>query len=130
MDGCRAVVVGIQLMNLVEFVAKIKKKAGGDAGMILIHNGIVRNSSRDGRPVKSIEVKADWGKLSQILADTRKLPGITAAEAEIQEGRLGVGEDIMLLGLAGSTREYVITALAFTLDRIKEDVTIKQEFSS
>ena len=130
MDGCRAAVDGIRLMNLVEFVAKLKKRASGDAGMILIHNGIVRNSSRDGRPVESIEVKVDWGKLSQILADTRKLPGITAAEAEIQEGRLGVGEDIMLLGLAGSTREYVIATLAFTLDRIKKEVTRKQEFSS
>jgi molybdopterin synthase catalytic subunit len=66
--------------------------------------------------------------LSQILADTRKLPGIVAAEAEIQEGRLSVGEDIMFLGLAGSTREYVIKALSSTLDRIKKDVTIKQEF--
>jgi molybdopterin synthase catalytic subunit len=118
------------IMDLIEFAAKLKKRAGGDAGMVLIHNGIVRNSSRDGRPVKSIEVKADWGKLSRILADTRKLPGIMAAEAEIQEGRLGVGEDIMLLGLAGSTREYVITALASTLDKIKKNVTIKQEFSS
>ena len=118
------------IMDLIEFAAKLKNKAGSDAGMVLIHNGIVRNSSRDGRPVKSIEVKADWGKLYRILVDTRKLPGIMAAEAEIQEGRLGVGEDIMLLGLAGSTREYVITALASTLDRIKKDVTIKQEFSS
>ena len=120
----------VRLMNLVEFVARLKKRAGGDAGMILIHNGIVRNSSRDGGPVKSIEVKVDWGKLSRVLTDARKLTGITAAEAEIQEGRLGVGEDIMLLGLAGSTREYVITALASTLDRIKKEVTRKLEFSS
>lgn len=117
-------------MNLVEFVAKLKKRASGDTGMILIHNGIVRSSSRDGRPVKSIEVEVDWGKLSQILTDTRRLPGITAVEAEIQEGRLGVGEDIMLLGLAGSTREYVIAILAFTLDKIKKEVTRKHEFSS
>lgn len=118
------------IMDLIEFTAKLKKKAGSDAGMVLIHNGIVRNSSRDGRPVKYIEVKADLGKLSRILADTRKLPGIMAAEAEIQEGRLCVGEDIMLLGLAGNTREHVIAALASTLNKIKKDVTIKQEFSS
>jgi molybdopterin synthase catalytic subunit len=117
------------IVDLIEFVAKLKKRAGGDAGMILIHNGIVRNSSRDGRPVESIEVKADLGKLSRILADTLKLPGITAAEAEIQEGRLGVGEDIMFLGVAGDTRENVIPALASTLDRIKKEVTRKQEFS-
>lgn len=115
-------------MDPAKFIAKLKKIAGGDAGMVMIHNGIVRNSSRDGKPVKSIEVKVDWKKLFQILADTRKLPGIMAAEAEIQEGRLGVGEDIMLLGLAGSTREYVIMAMKSTLDRIKKDVTIKEEF--
>lgn len=115
-------------MDLVKFIAKLKKIAGGDAGIVMIHNGIVRNCSRDGIPVKSIEVKVDWGKLFQILADTRKLPGIMAAEAEIQEGRLIVGEDIMFLGLAGSTREYVIMALQSTLDKINKDVSIKEEF--
>jgi len=121
---------GMAYMDLIEFAARLREKAGSDTGMILIHNGIVRNSSRDGRPVKSIEVKVDRGKLSRVLTDARKLTGITAAEAEIQEGRLGVGEDIMLLGIAGSTREHVITALASTLDRIKKGVTRKQEFSN
>ncbi len=36
----------------------------------------------------------------------------------------------MLLGVAGDVRQNVIHALAVTLDRIKQEVTKKQEFSA
>jgi molybdopterin synthase catalytic subunit len=118
-------------VDLAKFLAKLKKKSGEDCGMLLIHNGIVRNFSKNsGKLVKFINVKADREKLIKIIADTKRLPGIAAVEVEIREGRLEVGDDIMLLGLAGSTREYVIPALAFALDRIKKEVTVKQEFTN
>ncbi|NIA08914.1 MAG: molybdenum cofactor biosynthesis protein MoaE [Nitrospiraceae bacterium] len=98
--------------------------------MILVHDGIVRNFSKDGRPVKSIEVSVDWKRLSQILTDARGLPGIKGVEAEMYEGRLCVGEDIMFLGVAGDTREHVIQALASTLDRIKLEASSTEEFNS
>ena len=117
-------------MDLSAFVTKMKEGLQGDAGMILVHDGIVRNFSSGGSPVTSIEVRVDWERLSQILTDARGLPGIKGVEAEIREGRLSVGEDIMFLGVAGDTRENVISTLASTLDRIKKEVTSKEEFSS
>ena len=117
-------------MDLSGFVTRIKKGLQGDVGMILVHDGIVRDFSRDGRPVVSIDVRVDWERLSQILNDARVLPGIKRVEAEMREGRLCIGEDIMLLGVAGDTRENVIKALASTLDRIKKEVTTSKEFSS
>ncbi len=116
-------------MDLSAFVTKIKEGLHGEAGMILVHDGVVRGSSRSGGPVTSIEVRVDRERLSQILADARRLVGIKAVEAEIREGRLYVGEDIMFLGIAGDTREDVIQAMASILDRIKKEVTRTREFS-
>nr|WP_246325300.1 molybdenum cofactor biosynthesis protein MoaE [Dissulfurirhabdus thermomarina] len=97
------------------------------AGMVLVHNGVVRGTSRDGTPVSAVEIRVDRARLAEILAETRALPGIVAAEAEIREGTLRVGEDVMLLGVAGDVRERVIAALARALDRIKAEVTRKRE---
>ncbi|NDY42323.1 molybdenum cofactor biosynthesis protein MoaE, partial [Dissulfurirhabdus thermomarina] len=58
------------------------------AGMVLVHNGVVRGTSRDGTPVSAVEIRVDRARLAEILAETRALPGIVAAEAEIREGTL------------------------------------------
>lgn len=114
-------------MDYAGFWHMLRKKAGGHAGMILIHNGVVRNRSRDGRPVEAIDVRVDWSRLHDILDEARKRPGIVSVEAEVREGTLRVGEDIMLLGIAGDVRENVIRVLSDTLERIKREVTAKRE---
>ena len=110
------------------FLNDLKEKAGTSVGMILVHNGVVRDCTRDGSPVSSIEVTADRGKLDEILEEARQMQGIKAVNAEINEGALKVGDDIMLLGVAGDIRENVIQALTHSLNRIKKEVTKKKEF--
>lgn len=110
------------------FLKGLKEKAGTSVGMILVHNGVVRDCTRDGRPVSAIEVSVDWPKLKEILDEARRFPGIKVVEAEINEGRLKVGDDIMLLGVAGDVRENVLNALTYALNRIKKEVTKKKEF--
>ncbi len=107
---------------------RLKEAAGGGAGMILLHNGVVRASSRQGEPVSAIEVEADLERLEAIVSEARAMDGILAVEAELNTGRLEVGDDIMLLGVAGDIREHVISCLSITLDRIKAEVTKKREF--
>ncbi len=110
-----------------------KLKASPDihrAGMVLIHNGIVRASSKDGTAVTGIYVEADFARLEKILDEARKMPGIVAVEAEVALGRLDVGDDIMLLGVAGDIRENVIAVLSSTLNRIKAEVTSKKEIKA
>ena len=117
-----------QKLNVAAFLDQLKQSPGMEkAGMILIHNGIVRSFSRDGTPVSAVEVSADTEKLDAILSDARKRPGIVAAEAIIQQGRLKVGDDLMLLGIAGDIRENVLKTLENTLNRIKAEVTQKKE---
>ena len=116
-------------MDIEALRKRLKDKAGGKAGMILIHNGIVRASSRDGSPCSRIDVKVDYERLTEIIDATEKMPGVIAVDVEIAEGVLNVGDDVMLLGIAGDFRENTISALAYALDRIKKEVATKTEFS-
>lgn len=114
-------------MNMEAMRHRLKERAAGRAGMILLHNGIVRNTSRDGRSVSSIEVKADRSRLAEIMTEAETMAGVIAADVELAEGPLSIGDDIMLLGIAGDIRENTISAMAHVLDRIKKEVTAKRE---
>jgi molybdopterin synthase catalytic subunit len=98
-------------------------------GMILCHNGLVRGTSRDGRAVRGLKVAVDHQKLAHIISEQKKIPGIVDIKVEIAADRdLAVGDDVMLLLVAGDIRENVIAVLADTLNLIKKTVTKKTEF--
>ena len=96
-------------------------------GMILCHNGVVRETSREGRPVSGLTLTADWDALESILAEQRARPGIIDVLVEIQEGSLQVGDDVMFIVVAGDIRDRVIPVLEDTLNAIKKGVTFKTE---
>jgi len=99
------------------------------AGMILCHNGVVRGTSRDGRPVSGLTISVDNSKLEQVVDTYKQTPGIVEILVEIAENRqLAVGDDVMLLVVAGDIRETVIAVLNDTLNAIKTTVTSKTEF--
>jgi molybdopterin synthase catalytic subunit len=57
-------------MDLKDMLDTIKKHARyHDMGMILCHNGIVRNTSRDGRKVSGLKIKVDHEKLKQVIEE-------------------------------------------------------------
>ncbi len=114
-------------MNLSTLVEKIKKHPDfHKAGMILCHNGVVRASSRDGRPVSEVTVRVDRGRLETILAEIKAMTGIVEVLAHVNEGTLKVGEDVMYVVVAGDFRENVFDAMIAAVNRIKADVTSKQ----
>ncbi len=117
-------------MNLEQIVAAIKSRPDFErAGMLLVHNGVVRNCARDGRRVTGLSVKVNHQRLADVLRIHRALPGIIDIQVSIIEDRfLTVGEDVMYLAVAGDIRENVIAALTRTLDAIKTTVTTKSEF--
>lgn len=116
------------MMNIADMIEKVKAHPDfHKAGMILCHNGVVRNSSRDGKPVRELTVRCDWEKLNSIIAETKKRPGIIEVLADVQEGTLHPGDDVMLIVVAGDFRENVFSALADTINMIKENVTRKTE---
>ena len=117
-------------MNLTHMIDTIKKHPDYHrAGMILCHNGVVRETSRDGRKVSGLTLSVDHEKLRQVIETYKKKPGIIEMLVDIAENRnLAVGDDVMLLVVAGDIRENVITVLGDTLNAIKTTVTQKTEF--
>ena len=116
-------------MNIQRLIDQIKAHPNADKiGMILCHNGIVRGTSREGRPVSGLEISVDAAKLADVLETHRKMPGIIDIQVEIAADRpLAVGDDVMALVVGGDIRENVIAALSATLNTIKSEVTSKNQ---
>ena len=96
-------------------------------GMIASHLGVVRSTSLNGKEVKGIEVRYDQEKILDISNDTKRMPGIVEVLIETVDGRLNVGDDIMVVVVGGDTREHVFPALVETVDRIKKEAAKKRE---
>lgn len=115
-------------MNLTDLVAQVKRHPDfNKVGMILCHNGVVRGSSRDGKPVSEVTVRADRKRLEAVLAEIKAMPGIIEVLAHVNEGTLKVGEDVMYVVVAGDFRENVFDAIIAAVNRIKAEVTSKTE---
>jgi molybdopterin synthase catalytic subunit len=119
-------------MDIKALVDQIKNRPDySRVGMILCHNGVVRGTSRDGRPVRGLRVAVDSEKLARVIAEHKKRPGITDIQVRINAGQdLAVGDDVMALVVAGDIRENVIATLSDALNTIKSTVTTKTEFFS
>jgi len=96
-------------------------------GMCLMHNGVVRGTARDGSPVTGMELTYDHDRLQEVLASVAAMPGVATVRAWVNEGRLAVGDDIMLALVAGDIREHVFAALQELVRRIKTEVVREQE---
>ncbi|MBN1662931.1 MAG: molybdenum cofactor biosynthesis protein MoaE [Deltaproteobacteria bacterium] len=115
-------------MTLLDLINKIKEHPSyHKAGMILCHNGVVRGSSRNGTPVSDLYVSVDRQRLTAILKEMKGRPGIVEILADVREGHLNVGDDVMLIAVAGDFRENVFPVLRETIELIKRDVTKKTE---
>jgi len=117
-------------MKVQHLIDRIRQHPGfAGVGMILCHNGVVRATSRDGRKVSGLRVTVDHQRLALLLESQRQTPGILDIQVEIAEDRdLAVGQDVMVLAVAGDIRETVIQTLQTTLEAIKTTVTHKTEY--
>ena len=87
-----------QLLATMKAHPKIRQ-----AGMILCHNGIVREFDREGRNVTGLRVSVDHRVLEQIIAENKRRPGIVDIQVDIAEGvDLAVGDDVMVLAVVSS----------------------------
>ncbi|MGD9733264.1 MAG: molybdenum cofactor biosynthesis protein MoaE [Desulfamplus sp.] len=117
-------------MGLEQIKERIKSHPDySKVGMVLYHNGVVRQTTRDGQEVTGLSIAVDHGKLEEIVAQQKAKPGIVEIIVEIEENSpLNVGDDVMYLAVAGDIRENVIATLTETLNRIKSEVTSKTQF--
>ena len=113
-----------------QWIAEIKASSDpGELGMILIHNGIVRATSKDGKSVKGMHLSYDSERLNSLIEDYGKKDGIVAINAWINEGSLKVGDDIMCVLVAGRLRTDVLPIFEEIISKIKKEVVSEMEFS-
>lgn len=113
---------------LEAWLAEIKQGPdAGRIGMYLMHNGVVRGSSRQGAPVSGMSLSFDRDGLADALRRVGEMPGVIVARAWINEGDLSVGDDIMYVLVGGDFRENVFSGLQELVRIIKSEVVRETE---
>jgi molybdopterin synthase catalytic subunit len=111
-----------------KWIQEIKTKINPEQlGMILVHNGIVRASSKDGKPVKGMHLSFDEEKLDSFVNKCKKCHGIEDIRVWINKGVLNVGDDIMYVLVAGRFRTDVLPVLQELLSIIKKEIVTEKE---
>jgi len=117
--------VQLSLDKLVERIKKSPRFA--EVGMIACHLGIVRGYSRNGKPIKKINIKINQKMIERIIHEVKALSGIIEVLVEVREGTFSVGEPILAIAIAGSFREDVLLALERIINSIKTKAVNKEE---
>jgi molybdopterin synthase catalytic subunit len=116
-------------MTLEEMVDVIKRRPDFDkVGMIVCHNGVVRATSRHGHRVKGLKIVADHVAVETVVQEMRERKGIVEVAVHLYEGYREVGEDVMLVAIAGDIRENVLPVFQETIERLKKEAAQKEEF--
>jgi len=114
--------------TLTDLMDRIKKQTdAAKVGMIACHNGLVRATSRDGRPAEYLNIDVNSNAWDAILKEMRAQPGIAAIEAYLFTGRREIGDDVLLVAVAGDIRENVFPVLEKTVNRLKKEAIQKKE---
>jgi len=106
-----------------------------NCGMYLFHNGVVRKTaktlvrqSEEGTlPVTGLLFSYDAQKVSDAVAMASRMEGIYYVRAWLNEGRLDVGDDIMLVLVGGDIRPHVVAALQALVEELKTNCVVETE---
>ncbi|MHB8137348.1 MAG: molybdenum cofactor biosynthesis protein MoaE [Smithellaceae bacterium] len=111
-----------------QWIKEIKKECPPDMlGMILVHNGIVRASSKQGEPVEAMNLSYNQSMLDQALHRFKSEEGIVDIRVWINEGTLKVGDDIMNVCVAGRFRKDVLPVFQELITLIKTEIVREVE---
>ena len=111
-----------------EWIKEIKRRCDPESlGMILAHNGVVRATSKDGKPVNGMRLSFDKAGLSVCVDEMKKRDGIAEIRVWINAGTLGIGDDIMYVLVAGRFRTDVLPVLQELLSKIKKEIVREEE---
>lgn len=111
-----------------KWIEEIKSKSPKDQlGMILVHNGIVRATSKDGKPVTGMVLSFDEKLLNTLVARYKKNDGIVDIKIWVNQGKLSIGDDIMVVLVAGRYRTDVLPVFQELIREIKNNVVNEKE---
>ncbi len=111
-----------------DWLREVKQRASPeDLGMILVHNGIVRGTSKSGKPVRAMKLSYDQKKLNSIIPAFRQRTGVAEVKVWINSGNLKVGDNIMFVLVAGRFRTDILPVFQELLSVIKNEIVIEEE---
>ncbi|MHB8110419.1 MAG: molybdenum cofactor biosynthesis protein MoaE [Syntrophorhabdaceae bacterium] len=111
-----------------EWINEIKKSVSPDKlGMMLVHNGVVRATSKKGERVTGMRLSYDRKLLAAAVNEAKSHDGIADVKVWINEGNLMIGDDIMFVLVAGRFRTDVLPALQQLLTKIKGEIVHEEE---
>ncbi len=117
-------------MDLNKTLKELKSRPDftDNVGMILIHNGTVRNWSRKDRArVSALKVTPDSEKIETLRQEYLQSEGIFDIIIKAYSGTFQPGDDLLYIIVAGDIRENIKPVLAELLDRVKAEAITKQE---
>ena len=106
-----------------------------DCGMFLVHNGTVRQTAKarvrqgkqDAEAVTGMVFRYDPEKVDRAVEVAKQMEGICYIRVWLNEGELGLGDDIMFVLVGGDIRPHVIDALQALVGTIKNECVVEQE---
>ena len=118
-------------MDISAAIAALKKEPGfaEKVGMVLVHNGVARATSRTGEPVASLDVTVNQELVETLRQEYEKRPGIFRVLIEAKSGHVEPTDDLLFIIVAGDLRENVKAVLAEVLDRVKSEAISKKEYA-
>lgn len=119
-------------MDITKAIQELKQKPGfqDNVGMILTHNGVVRNWSRaDKTKVSKLEVTPDFEKIEELRQEYLQHEGIFDILIEAYQGTFSPGDDLLFIIVAGDLRENIKPVLSQLLDRVKAEAVTKREIA-
>ena len=128
--------------SLDEWLKEAKKDASAnECGMYLFHNGVVRETPKAKvrelqdeaslanaeKTVDHLEFSYDSEKVEAAKQMALEMPGIFYIRVWLNEGRLEIGDDIMLVLVGGDIRPHVVDALQALVGEIKNHCVVEKE---
>jgi len=120
-------------MDISRAIEQLKSRSdfADNVGMILIHNGVVRNWSRGNKTkVTALKVTPDYKKIETLRQEYLQRDGIFEIIIEAFSGTFLPGDDLLFIIVAGDIRENIKPVLAELLDRVKAEAVTKKEIFS
>ena len=115
-------------LKVGKWLDEVRQRANfEDLGMILVHNGIVRGTSKAGRPVRGMKLSYDQKRLDSVIPRFKERTGVVDIKVWINSGTLKVGDNIMLLLVAGRFRTDVVPVFEELLSLIKNEIVAEEE---
>ena len=111
-----------------KWLDEIKQRANSeDLGMIMVHNGVVRGTSKSGRPVQSMKLSYDQKRLNSVIPIFKQRTGVVEVKVWINSGNLKAGDNIMFLLVAGRFKTDVLPVFEELLSLIKNEIVTEEE---